>query len=59
MVTKYFIIYAGRSVSSALSAGASFAAASSFIEVVGFEKHDEHKEYYVYTREKRPNPNVN
>ncbi|KAL8456440.1 hypothetical protein ACS0TY_033756 [Phlomoides rotata] len=51
--------FKGRSISTALSAGAAFAAASTSIDVVGFKKHDEHKEYYVYTREKRPTPSVN
>lgn len=50
---------AGRSVSSALSAGGAFAATSAILEVLGIEKRETGRVNYVYTREKRPNPNVN
>ncbi|KAL1550005.1 outer envelope pore protein 16-3, chloroplastic/mitochondrial-like [Salvia divinorum] len=51
--------FKGRSVSSAMSAGGTFAATSAILEVLGIEKRETGRVNYVYTREKRPNPNVN
>ncbi|KAL0334215.1 UNVERIFIED_CONTAM: Outer envelope pore protein 16-3, chloroplastic/mitochondrial [Sesamum angustifolium] len=50
--------YKGKSISTAISAGAALAATSSFIDVGGqTTRVDTGKEYYPYTTKKRPNIN--
>ncbi|XP_073157679.1 outer envelope pore protein 16-3, chloroplastic/mitochondrial [Henckelia pumila] len=50
--------YKGKSISSAISAGAALAVTSSFIDIGGqTTRVDNGKEYYPYTTKKRPNVN--
>ncbi|KAH6767837.1 Mitochondrial import inner membrane translocase subunit Tim17/Tim22/Tim23 family protein [Perilla frutescens var. hirtella] len=51
--------FKGKSIPSAMSAGGTFAATSAILEVLGIEKRETGRVNYVYTREKRPNPNAN
>lgn len=55
MVYNFMVMFAGRSISTAIGAGAAFAFTSAFIDSGGQTTHvDTGKEYFPYTTGKRP-----